>query len=209
MVIRSYEEINSMQLDILREIGSIGTGNAVTSLSSLLSVPVSVDVPDIGIEGFNEVVNKIGNPEDIVAAVLVVTKGDMHGIMMVVMDRGFTNAMLKNLIGRGIESFDELDEMGISALTEVGNIMISSYVSAISALTKMDIELLVPAVSVNMLGGIMTVPMARLGHETDSLMMIRGSLGINGEKHNNTILMFPDIESLNRLMDKLVNNNGN
>ena len=63
------------------------------------------------------------------------------------------------------------------------------------------------AIAVNMLGGILSVPMAELGYETDQLMLINGKLILNNEKHDSTILMLPDLESLNKLMNKLVGEN--
>ena len=68
-------------------------------------------------------------------------------------------------------------------------------------------KLSVPAIAVNMLGGILSVPMAELGYETDQLMLINGKLILNNEKHDSTILMLPDLESLNKLMNKLVGEN--
>lgn len=84
--------------------------------------------------------------------------------------------------------------------------MISSYVNALSTLAGMDIQLSVPAIAVNMLGGIMSVPMAEMGYETDSLMLINGQLVLKDEHHDSTLLMLPDIESLNKLMNRLVDN---
>lgn len=204
MGINSYEEMTSLQIDVMREIGSIGTGNAVTALSSLMNIPVAMGMPTITIEGFNEAVETVGNPEDVVAAVMVAMGGDMSGIIMLVLDKDFINEILSHTINQQIADYDELDEMDISVLTEVGNIVISSYVSAMSGLAGMSIELLVPAISVNMLGGIMSVPMAELGYETDKLMMIQGSMRIESKKFDNDILMFPHIKSLNTLLDKLV-----
>ena len=36
MAIKNYSDLNSLELDTLKEIGSIGTGNAATALSSLI-----------------------------------------------------------------------------------------------------------------------------------------------------------------------------
>ena len=50
--------------------------------------------------------------------------------------------------------------------------------------------------------------MAELGYQTDKLMMIRGKFIIEGKELDSDLLMLPDVESLNYLMKKLVNNNG-
>ena len=204
MEIKKYDDMNSMQIDAIREIGSIGTGNAVSALSSIMNTPIKMDVPSIKIEEFDDAVYAVGSPEDIVMAVLVTMSGDMDGMMMFLVEKQGINEILGHIINENVDDLFQISEMGLSALTEVGNIMISSYVNAISQMATMDIELSVPAAAVNMLGGILAVPMAELGYETDKLMMIDGSMTIEDKKFNNTILMLPRIKSLNVLMEKLV-----
>lgn len=207
MSIKSYGELNGLELDVMREIGSIGTGSAATALSGLVGEQVRMTVPEIEIKDFNETISILGGPEDIVAAVLVQMSGEINGTMMFLLRMEFVNAIIKHILGKEIHDYSQLHEMEISVLTEVGNIMISSYTNALSTLAEMDIHLSVPAIAVNMLGGIMTVPMAEMGYDTDQLMLINGKLILNQEKHDSTILMLPDIESLNRLMNKLVGRN--
>ena len=69
----------------------------------------------------------------------------------------------------------------------------------------MEINLSVPAVSINMLGGILSVPMIEFGYETDKIMMITGNFILGHHKLESSLLMLPDIESLNKLLKKLVN----
>ena len=163
-------------------------------------------VPKIEIKNFNDAITLMGGPEDVVAAVLVKMSGDMKGTMLFLLRMEFVNAVLSRILHKKIDDYTQLYEMEISVLSEVGNIMISSYVNALSTLAGMDIQLSVPAIAVNMLGGIMSVPMAEMGYETDSLMLINGQLVLRDEHHDSTLLMLPDIESLNKLMNRLVDN---
>lgn len=204
----SYDDMNSMEQDVIREVGSIGTGNAASALSGLLGTEVRMMLPTVSVLDFNDAMNAIGNPETIVAAVLVGMKGDVSGIMLFILKMDLINNILGILLGNHIEQYEQLSEMDVSALNEVGNIMISSYVNALSTLAGVDIGLSVPEITVNMLGGIMSVPMAELGYQTDKLMMIRGKFILQGETLDSDLLMLPDIDSLNYLMKKLVQSNG-
>lgn len=204
MGIKRYEDMDTMALDVMKEIGSIGTGSAATALSSLIGEQVRMTVPKIEIKDFNDAITLMGGPEDVVAAVLVKMSGDMKGTMLFLLRMEFVNAVLSRILHKKIDDYTQLYEMEISVLSEVGNIMISSYVNALSTLAGMDIQLSVPAIAVNMLGGIMSVPMAEMGYETDSLMLINGQLILKDEHHDSTLLMLPDIESLNKLMNRLV-----
>ena len=91
----------------------------------------------------------------------------------------------------------------MSALIEIGNIIISSYINAISTLTGITINLSVPSASVNMLGAILSVPMIEYGYETDKLMTIGGSFICEGEEVYSNLILLPDVHSLNFLMEKL------
>jgi chemotaxis protein CheC len=203
MAISKYEDINSFGLDVLKEIGSIGTGNAATALSKVLSKKVKMTLPEVKIVGFNKAIYELGGPETIVAGVLVHLSGEIKGMMLYMQELNSINTVLECLLGKKIDNFMELNEIETSALIEVGNIIISSYVSAISSLTGITISLSVPEVSVNMLGGIMNVPIAEYGYQTDKLLMIGGNFSCEGQDLYSNLILMPEIESLNFLMEKL------
>lgn len=203
MAIERFEDMNSVALDVFREIGSIGVGNAATALSQVLGVKVSMKLPRVTIEGYDEAIAGMGHPEDMVAAVLVEMGGDIKGIMLYMLKLDFINAILARLVGKYIEDFSQIDELSASALEETGNIIISSYVSAITKLAGLEVPLSVPSISVNMLGGILSVPMAMFGEVSDKLMMIRGEFLIGDTQLEGDLLLLPDLESLNFLLKKL------
>ena len=51
MIIKNYDELTSMEIDTLREVGSIGTGNAATALSSMLNREIRITYPEVRIMG--------------------------------------------------------------------------------------------------------------------------------------------------------------
>lgn len=203
MAIHKYDELGEQQMDVFREIGSIGNGNAVTALSGLLSEKISMEMPEVDILEFNQAQKKTGDPEEIVGAVLVELSGELSGIMMLILKERFIKQIVGKVLSGKIEDLLAMGEMEQSLLVEMGNIMLSSYVSAISSLTNIQINLSVPQIAVNMLGGILSLPMAMMGIESDKLMMISGRFFMNGEEMDNDILLLPDIKSLNTLLKKL------
>ena len=203
MAIYRYEELGENQMDVFREIGSIGNGNAITALSGILSEKISMELPEVNILEFNMAQNKIGDAEEIVGAVLVEMSGELSGLMMLILKRDFIKTMIKKVLSYEKENLLDMEEMEESLLIEVGNIMLSSYISALSSLTNIQIHLSVPQFAVNMLGGILSMPMAMMGIESDQIMMITGAFSIGGEEMDSKILLLPDIRSLNVLMKKL------
>ena len=203
MGIKTYEEMNELEIDILKEIGSIGGGNAATALSSMLNAKVNMSLPKVEILDFNEALVNVGDPEEVVAAILVEMSGELGGIMLFILTKEFSDEILLRMLGKTKEDFFELEEIDSSVLMEIGNIVISSYITAMASLVNMSVELSVPQLAVNMLGGIMSVPIAMMGQHSDRIMMITGEFKIDGKALNSNMLLLPDVESLNVLMKKL------
>lgn len=203
MKLKSYEDMNLQELDVMKEISSIGTSHAATALSKLLQKEVRISIPEVSVLGYEETVNQIGNIEELVVATLVQMSNEINGLMLFIFKMDLANEVLERLIGRSYQSFAEMDELAYSALEEVGNIIICSYVNAFTQLVGVEIDLSVPSSTINMLGGILTVPIAEYGYETDKLMYINAEFIIEGTKFSDGLLMLPDIASLNSILEKL------
>lgn len=203
MIKRDYSELNALELDTLREVGSIGSGNAATALSDLIGKPIRIKSPEVRIMDYNEAIDWLGGPEKITAGVLVKLDGQINGIMLSVQQLEFTNLVLDSMLNRTVTDYTELGEMEKSVLIEVGNIMISTFINALSSLADLNIELTVPAFTVDMQGAIFTVPMAEYGGQSDYIMTIGGDYLYDGKTVPCQLLLSPDIRSLNTLLRKL------
>ena len=203
MAISKYEEMGALEFDILREIGSIGGGNAATALSSMLNAKVNMSMPAVKVLGFNPALNLLGDPEELVAAIFVEMSGELEGVMLFILTKEFADEIVQRMLGKGGVDMLELDEIDSSVLTEIGNIVISSYITAMSSLANVEVELSVPQFTANMLGGILSVPIAVMGQHSDRIMMITGEFKIDGKALNSNMLLLPDVKSLNVLMKKL------
>ena len=161
MVIHSFDELTTMEIDTLREIGSIGTGNAATALSTMLGRQVRITLPEVRIMGYNEAIEWIGGPEAVTAGVLVRMSGQMNGIMLSCQQLEFVNLVLESMLGLTVRDYEELDELGKSTLVEVGNIAISTFINALAGLSGISVDLTVPAFAVDMQGAILAVQIGR------------------------------------------------
>ena len=100
MAIKSYEEMNELEMDILKEIGSIGGGNAATAMSSMLNAKVNMSLPKVVILGFNEALDYLGDPEELVAAIFVEMSGELSGIMLLILTKEFSDEVLFRMLGK-------------------------------------------------------------------------------------------------------------
>ena len=203
MSVKGYDQLSSLELDTLREIGSIGTGNAATALSTLLNREVRIALPEVRFMGYNEAIEWMGGPETVTAGVLVGMSGQMSGIMLAVQHLEFVNLVLDSMLGGQIKDYHELDELRQSTLIEVGNIMISTFINALSGLSEISVNLTVPAFAVDMQGAILSVPMAEYGGMSDYIMTIAGHFICDGKEVPCHLILSPDLRSLNFLLKKL------
>ncbi|WP_178726087.1 chemotaxis protein CheC [Huintestinicola sp.] len=208
MSLKNMDQLNAMHFDVLREIGNIGQGNAASSLSQMLSQTIDISVPTVKLLDFNESVEYLGGPENVVLGMLVGLKGDINGMMLYVLQKSFANSMLKAVFGKEINDLTELDEMDLSFIREIGNILAGSYVNAISSLTGLTIDISVPTISIDMAGAILAVPaveFAQIGNSVlfiDDSFIFGGSSAENSEVKSNMILV-PELSSLETLFSRL------
>ena len=198
-----YSDLNAIHMDVLQEIGNIGAGNAATSLSVMLNAPVDISLPKVNLVGFNQVADAMGGAETTGYGVLVSLEGDIDGMMMFILDKRFAHQILNVLMGGMYEGFHELDEIALSAIKEVGNILSAAYVNSISELTGLRINLSVPSVSIDMIGALLNVPIVKFGAIGDKVLFIEETFNSNRETVSSHMVLFAEIDSLNLILGKL------
>ena len=198
----NYDELNEMQIDILREIGNIGAGNAATALATILDEKVDMSVPSVRITGFDEAVENLGGAESLTVAVLVNFGGDANGMIMFLLNVEDAKSIMDILVGED-DGEEGLSEIKISGIKEIGNILASSYVNAISALTGLTIEVSIPYVAIDMVGALMSVPIIEFGAIGDKLMFIEENFEGETNDLKSNMIMFAEINTLKTIMQKL------
>lgn len=203
MSLNRFEEMNSVQIDALREIGSIGTSHAATSLSSLLGTEVRIPLPEVKILGFNKAVEELGGFETISAGIISFLSGQINGMMLALFELEAINLLLDRMMGKTVKDYSELTEIESSAVIEVGNILISTFINALSNLTDVKITPSVPQFAIDMQGAMITVPMATYGNQSDYIMLLGGTFLIDNKEIPCKLLLAPDVKSLNYLLYRL------
>ncbi len=198
----SFDELSNIQMDVLKEIGNIGAGNAVTSLAKMIDKKVEMAVPKVKIMGFDKVSQILGGEEMIVVGILLSVTGDMTGIMMFVLDNHAARQLVNILLGSDSTSL-EFDEMELSALKEIGNILTGSYLNALAGLTNLKILPSIPELAIDMAGAILSVPAIEFGKVGDSVLYIETEFSEGITKVFGDFLLIPDVDSYEVLLKAL------
>lgn len=199
----NYEELNDLQIDVLREIGNIGAGNAATALATMLDEKVDISVPKVRITDFDTAVNALGGAETLTVGVLVNFMGEATGMIMFLLKMEDARNILQILVGGDTEENGELDDLKLSAIKEIGNILGSSYINSISTLTGLSIQISVPYVAIDMAGALMSVPVIEFGSVGDKVMFIEECFIGEDNQLNSNVIMFAEMDTIKTIMERL------
>ena len=203
MGINGFKDLNPVHLDVLTEVGNIGSGNASAALSNMINKNVEVEMPQVKIVSFQEAMDQPGGAEQVVAGTMTRMSGGMEGMILLLMDRDFVNTIIESFFSHDVDRLLDMSEDEISALTEVGNIMSGAYVSAVGQLSGLEVKLESPGFHVDMMGALMSVPVIEFGEVGDEILYIDKTLSIDGKRMNTKLFLIPTIESLQKLMREL------
>lgn len=198
-----YGEMDAMHMDVLREIGNIGAGNATTALAKLINAKIDMKVPKVELVGFQQLAAIVGDEEELMVAVMVTLSVDLDGMMMFLMDKKSATYLIEQMMaGSGMPVNEEFGELEFSVISELGNIITGSYLSALSSLLNMKIDMSIPYLSIDMAGAILSVPAIEFGKIGDEVLLIQTDFGDEIEVKGYFILI-PDQESYTRILTAL------
>lgn len=203
MSVENYDNLNDNQKDVLREIGNIGGGNAATALSSILTGRVDMTVPELRIVDVSEISMLLGGPEKQVVGILVPMEHEVKGMLLFLLDKEFTHMLINVLLDKKIDSFENINEMDMSALEEIGNILAGSYINAICTLTGLDIKLSPPDIAIDMVGAILNYPAEQFGAMGDKVLYIEENFFSGEESIKSHLLIMPELDSLDIMFKRL------
>lgn len=196
-------ELEELSEDFIKELGNIGTGNAVSALSQLLNCPLEIDTPNLRILPFQQITEIITEAEVPLAGIMVEVFGEVNGMFLFLLDETFTGQVIRLVLGDTVSDFMNLTEMEESLLLELRNIMCGSYIRALSQLMNVEIDVSVPQISIDMGGAILTAATSRFLRTSDELLMIDNLFCMDTDTFSGRILFLPEMESLHVLLRKL------
>jgi chemotaxis protein CheC len=190
-------ELTEIQLDALREMANIGSGNAATALAGMLGRPVDLSVPHASALPLPEAVDAVGASEVIVTAVAIPVMGDLEGIVLLTFPVPSAHAL------SGFLGVVDDPEMELSALSEIGNILGSSYVNALGTMTGIEMEPCPPQAATDMLGAIVASVLASAAQQSDTALLLDSNLTVEGAACEFGFLFVPYENGIVQLLTRL------
>ena len=198
-----FDGLQDFKLDVLKEVGNIGAGNAATALSRLLDKPIDMTVPRVSLIQFDEIAERVGGSEQVVVAVFLRVDGDAPGNMFFIIEQKSAKTMLNNLLSIKVTSEDYYTEMEYSALSEIGNILAGSYLSSLADFTRLSMVPTVPSIAVDMAGAILSFGILQHGQMGDSALLIDTAFLEGKESMEGHFFLIPDPDSFEKIFQAL------
>jgi chemotaxis protein CheC len=203
------KSISDIHLDILKEVGNIGAGHAATALSTLLNKKIDMNVPSVRVVSFDEVMDLAGGPDNVVASVFLRIEGDAPGSMFFILPLPQAEKYIGQLTKNQSFSFSEEpdNELALSALQELGNILSGSYLSSLSDFTNLSLYPSVPALSIDMVGAVISFGLLELSQVSDYAIVIDTALDEEEaqlpDSVNGHFFLLPDPDSFHIIFSAL------
>ena len=174
-----------LQLDALRELANIASGNAATSLAQMLGREVDLNVPRVLALPLAEAVEACGSPDEATTSVVIPLDGDIDGVVLLLIDPDGADALCGLL---GVEAGSEIGE---SALREIGNILGTSCLNALASMTGLHLEPCPPHLTTDMLGAIVSSLALSQTASTELVLVLDSELAVAGEPCSISFVLLP------------------
>jgi len=177
--------LSEVQLDALRELANIASGTAATALSQMLAREVEINVPRALALPPADAVDECGDPEQHVAGVVVPIQGDIDGMVLLLIPYEQAEILCGLL---GVEAHTEV---GDSALREIGNILATSYLNGLGAMTGLEMEPSPPLLHTDMLAAIVSSLLIDTAAADDLALVLDSELDVSGDPCSISFLLLP------------------
>ena len=117
----TLEDVNNMYLDVLKEIGNIGAGNATTAIANMLGMKIDMNVPNVKLMEVSKLGTAVGAEDETIVGIFLEVMNDIEGSMMFLVDIPSARYLVNKLMMEDVPADKPFDEMELSALKEGTN----------------------------------------------------------------------------------------
>lgn len=184
----------------LKEVVNIGGGNAATSLSKLIDQEVKMDVPTLELMEYEEVFKKI-RPEEMAVKVVLIRLINGEGSFIFVTEPEDAEELAKMMFSEDMELTEDLID---SAVKELVNILVNSFLNATMKILNIDLIASVPAVTLDMFGSVLTSLYMEQSHYDSKIIIIKNEFWSKGEKIEGSLYFVPNPEFIETTIEEIL-----
>lgn len=179
---------SAIELDVLKEIINIGGGHAATSLSQMIEKPVHMTVPVIEMMAYEDVYEQIMAEETVIKAIIIKMMGDAEGVFLFTVDQQYSKDLVSMMLP---ENIPYSEAMADSALQELVNILVNSFLNAVMKLIDRNLVTSVPLIMEDMFGAIMSSIYMEQNQYDNAIMIIKNEFYYLGDRLESSLYFVP------------------
>lgn len=195
-------ELSEAQLDALKEVGNIGAAHASAALEQLISQRVTITVPRAYVLPIEKIPKVLGKEDDIIIGLFFRIFGEVQGSILVTFSEEQAMFFANTLLG-GDNSEQKMTEEKGSALKELGNILASSYLTAMSTLMGFNLMPSTPYISHDMAAAVVDPLIIDLSKTVDYALIIDTEFVLSTRVIAGKFLTFFDRRSFTSILEAL------
>ena len=207
-------KLTEIQRDALQEIGNIGAGNAANALAQMVNKRVDINIPMVKMVELDKYANTLSRTTNKLlvawsnvtgktkATVLTIfnVKDIIDLTSIIVDDKKKTQIDLR----KKFKTINDFPELYRSAMSELGHILGSNYISAIGDLLGMRLMTDPPDMSLDTGKQLFNILKEEIGLVKKLSLVITTNVIIKDFKVTGTFLYIPNIDTLQELLDALL-----
>jgi chemotaxis protein CheC len=199
-----FRPLDHASLDALREISNVGAGHAATALAQMTGRTIQLNVPEVRSLPLSDVAEALGGEETPIAALHMRVYGDARGNVLLVFPSESLGRLLGSLTGgatteRALSS--RLTDLERSALLEIGNILCSAYLNAVSRLLGLTLIPTVPGLALDMAGAVVDYLLVEIGERSDEALVLETAFLTGPGDLGGRFYLLPHPDTLGALLE--------
>lgn len=199
----NWDQLSSIQISAVKEIANIGLGHSAISLSEMTGKTFHLSVPDVDAMPVQRVTTLLGGAEELTVGVYMHFEGDVQGSLALVFPWASAQSLWRLLFGTAPESYDAVEMLEASAMIEIGNILNSHFLNAISSMTDLELHSTPPVVGIDAAYPIIQTIVVEAEIQDAIALTVETSIYNDEEGISGYFLFIPSRTGLQKVLDLL------
>lgn len=188
----------------LTAVAAMGADRAARGLSELLGREVVLDATGVHFGNSARLLDLVGGPGAPVAGIYLQMGEEIRGHVMLLFTLEQARMLVDQLLELAPGTTQELDELGYSALGEVGNITAAAFLNELGDLIDVEMHLSPPTVMEEIAGALLDSVLTEVAMQGGDILILETVLIQSGSQIKGFILITPEPDSLAFLMERLM-----
>ena len=180
---------------------SRGIANSIAGLSRMIDQELNLNELDVNHVIDSDTVGLLGGNHNVVVSIFLTIKGDATGHLLLAQDSKVALRFIDHQMQLSPGSTNELGELELSFLGEMGNIAGAFFLNVLSDVTNLHLSPSPPSVMINTAGVVMNTVFTHILNKEETVFTVKVKFGANGQQTEGMFLVIPTLEFMQTVLE--------